>query len=50
MAALFFTLLATGVIVIVGNYLGAFGPTSNGNLWYGLGLMLLAFLVATQWH
>jgi hypothetical protein len=49
-AALFFTLLATGVIVIVGNYLGAFGPTSNGNLWYGLGLMLVAFLVATQWR
>ncbi|MFN2388249.1 MAG: cell division protein CrgA [Actinomycetota bacterium] len=48
--ALFFTLLAAGVIAIVANYVGAFGETSNANLWMGLGLIAAAFVVATRWH
>jgi hypothetical protein len=48
--ALFFTLLGVGVVVIVGNYIGLFGPTDNANLWYGLFLIALAFAVATRWH
>ena len=48
--ALFFTLLGAGVIIIVGNYIGFFGPTDNANLWYGLLLVAGAFGVATQWH
>ncbi len=48
--ALFFLLLLSGVVIIVGNYAGVFGETSNWRLWYGLGLVSGAFLVATQWH
>jgi hypothetical protein len=48
--ALFFLLLLSGVLIIVGNYAGVFGETSNWRLWYGLGLVSGAFLVATQWH
>jgi hypothetical protein len=48
--ALFFLLLLSGVLIIVGNYAGIFGETSNWRLWYGLGLVSGAFLVATQWH
>jgi hypothetical protein len=48
--ALFFTLLGAGVIIIVGNYIGLFGPTDNANLWYGLLLVAGSFGVATQWH
>jgi hypothetical protein len=49
-APLFFTLLMTGVVTIVGNYVDVFGSTSNWRLWYGLGLVTVAFFVATQWH
>ena len=49
--AVFFTLLAAGVITIVANYLGVFeGGTSNWRLWAGLGLVAGSFVVATQWH
>ena len=49
--ALFFTLLGVGVLVIVGNYVQIFGgETSNFRLWYGLGLVAAAFVVATRWH
>jgi hypothetical protein len=47
---LFFLLLGTGVVVLIGNYVGVFGPTSNWRLWYGLGLVAGSFVVATQWH
>ena len=49
-AALLFTLLACGIVVIVGNYVALFGPSDNARLWYGLGLILAGLLVATQWH
>jgi hypothetical protein len=49
-AALFFTLLATGVAIIIGNYVGLYGPTDNVRLYYGLGLVAGAFVVATRWH
>jgi hypothetical protein len=46
--ALFFTLIGAGFAAIIYNYL------SGGNhpwlLWVGLGLILLSFLVSTQWH
>jgi hypothetical protein len=49
--ALFFTLLLTGVVVIVGNYAQLFeAATANWRLWYGLALIAGAFVVATQWH
>ena len=48
---LFFTLLLTGVVVIIGNYVQLFEPvTANWRLWYGLGLIAASFVVATQWH
>jgi hypothetical protein len=48
---LFFTLLLVGVAVIIGNYIQLFGEsTANWRLWYGLGLVAAAFVVATQWH
>jgi hypothetical protein len=49
--ALFFTLLLTGVLVIIFNYLGLL-PNENATwaLWYGLGLISASFVVATQWH
>jgi phosphatidylglycerophosphate synthase len=46
--ALFFTLIGVGFAAIIYNYL------SGGNhpwlLWVGLALILLSFLVSTQWH
>jgi hypothetical protein len=49
--ALFFVLLTTGMVTIVGNYLGVFpGGTSNWRLWFGLGQIFAAFIVATRWH
>ncbi|HEU4480862.1 MAG TPA: cell division protein CrgA [Actinomycetota bacterium] len=46
--ALFFGLLGLGVIVIIAHYLA--GGTSPYQLWVGLGLIALSFVVATQWH
>jgi hypothetical protein len=37
-------------MIIVGNYVGLFGPTNNGNLWLGLACVAVGFGVATQWH
>ncbi|MDQ4024271.1 MAG: cell division protein CrgA [Actinomycetota bacterium] len=49
--ALFFTLLLTGVLVIIFNYLGLLpGENAAWALWYGLGLISVSFAVATQWH
>ena len=49
--ALFFTLLLTGVVIIIGNYAGLFpGDTNNFRLWYGLGLISASFAVAMRWH
>jgi hypothetical protein len=46
--ALFFTLLAAGLITIIAHYLG--GATEPFQLWIGLGLISGSFMVATQWH
>jgi hypothetical protein len=49
--ALFFTLLGSGVLIIIGNYVGLFpGETENWRLFMGLLLMGGSFAVATQWH
>lgn len=55
--ALFFTLLGAGVIVIICHYLGVLpslgglpGGTQPYQLWVGLGLISVSFMVATQWH
>ena len=49
--ALFFTLMAAGIIVIISYYLGILpGGTLNYQLWVGLGLITSSFIVATQWH
>ena len=50
-AALFFTLIAAGVFVIIAHYLGIF-PTGTQpyQLWLGLGMIAASFIVATQWH
>jgi len=48
---LFFTLMLTGVVIIIGNYVNLFGGSAaNWRLWYGLGLLTASFVVATQWH
>jgi len=47
---LFFLLLGCGVVVLIGNYVGVFGDAANWRLWYGLGLVSVAFLVATKWQ
>jgi hypothetical protein len=48
---LFFTLLLGGVIVIICHYLGVLpGGTQPIQLWIGLGLISVSFVVATQWH
>lgn len=49
-AALFYALMGSGVFVIIGNYAGLMGATSNPRLFYGLALILGAFMVATRWH
>ena len=49
--ALFFTLMGLGVIVIILHYLALLpGGTLPYQLWVGLGLIALSFMVATQWH
>jgi hypothetical protein len=47
---LFFLLLLSGLLVLIGNYAGIFGDTANWRMWYGFGLVAAGFLVATQWH
>jgi hypothetical protein len=50
-AAIFFTLLVGGVIVIISHYLGVLpGGTLPYQLWVGLGMISASFMVATQWH
>jgi hypothetical protein len=49
--ALFFTLLLSGVVVIITHYVGLLpGGTQAYQLWLGLGLISASFVVATQWH
>jgi hypothetical protein len=49
--ALFFILLLGGVATIVAHYLGVLpNGTQPYQLWVGLGLILVSFIVATQWH
>ena len=44
-------MLLSGTAVIISNYMGVFeGGTVNARLWYGLGLIAGAFVVATRWH
>jgi hypothetical protein len=46
----FFTSAGAGVLVIVLNYVQIFGPFKNYLLFVGLGLLGLAFAIATQWY
>ena len=49
--ALFFTLLIGGAAIIMLHYIGLLpGGTQNYQLWVGLGLIMVSFVVATQWH
>jgi Cell division protein CrgA len=49
--ALFFLLMAAGIVTIVSHYLGILpGGTQPYQLWVGLGMITGSFLVATQWH
>ena len=49
--AMFFILLGGGVLTIIVHYLGLFPDgTQPYQLWVGLGLITVAFIVATQWH
>jgi hypothetical protein len=49
--ALFFILLLGGVATIVAHYLGVLPDGTQGyQLWVGLGLISVSFVVATQWH
>jgi hypothetical protein len=49
--ALFFALLLSGVAVIILHYVGLLpGGTKAYQLWMGLGLICVSFVVATQWH
>jgi hypothetical protein len=48
---LFFILILSGVAVIITHYLGVLpGGTQPYQLWLGLGLITVSFVVATQWH
>ena len=47
--ALFFTLIAAGVLTIIYYYVVAQGDQAY-LLWVGLGLISASFVVATQWH
>ena len=48
---LFFVFLGAGVVIIITNYFGLYEDgTSNARLFYGLGLIAAAFVVATRWH
>jgi hypothetical protein len=43
--------MAAGVIVIVCHYIGVLpGGTQQYQLFVGLGLISVSFIVATQWH
>lgn len=42
--------MAVGALVIILNYLGAFGDTNNWFLLLGLGFVLASIVTATQWH
>lgn len=42
--------MAVGGLVIILNYLGAFGETDNWYLLLGLGFVLASIITATQWH
>lgn len=51
LGALFFTLMGAGVVIIICHYLGVLpGGTLAYQLWVGLGLIAVSFMVATQWH
>lgn len=44
-------LLGVGVIIVITNYVAPYpGGTANWRMFYGLGLMAAALMVATQWH
>lgn len=48
---MFFILMGVGLVVIIANYVAAFGGgTANWRLFYGLGLITAAFMLSTQWH
>ena len=50
-AALFFTFLGSGLVILIGNYVELFpGGVANYRLFLGLGLISGAFVVATRWH
>jgi hypothetical protein len=44
------TFLVLGVILILLNYLGALGKTSNVYLFIGLGLIICGFIASTRWR
>jgi Cell division protein CrgA len=49
--ATFFVLLLSGTLIIILNYMDVFKDgTVNSRLWYGLGLISGAFVIATRWH
>ena len=51
LAALLFSLLGLGVVVILTNYLGVLpGGAKNGYLLLGLGLITAGFIVATRYR
>ena len=48
---LFFTLMGAGVVLIITHYLGVLpGGTQPYQLFLGLDLIALSFVIATQWH
>ena len=48
--ALMIGFFGAGVIVILLNYLGLLGQTSNVYLFVGLGLIVAGFVTSTRWH
>jgi hypothetical protein len=50
-AALMFSLMAIGVVVIILNYIGVFpGGTDNNYLYMGLGAIAVGFLMTLWYH
>ena len=48
--ALMIAFFVGGVLVILLNYLGALGNTSNWYLLAGLGAIVAGFITSTRWH
>jgi len=50
MPVLMLAFFGSGILMILLNYLGLLGTTSNTYLFGGLGLIVCGFITSTRWH